>query len=161
LEKTDASSTARTGRSLLDAGANIIEHLSGSCFSSRMKTIPKIPRGPPKPVCVIKEEPYYDVPSAARIIKVVCPSTLRRWTVKGWSSFGLSLDVVRRNGHLLLPELKVMVLKEFLEDHPLPRPNAPSGDRMTFLKAVKGAMFEYIRPRTGYSRARNPHPFQR
>jgi hypothetical protein len=108
-----------------------------------MKTVPKIPRGPPA------------------LIEVVCESTLRRWTVNGWSSFGLSLDVVPRKGRLLLPELKVLVLKEFLEEHPLPRPGSPAGIRDEFREAVRLAAFDSIRPRTAYSRARSPHSFPR
>jgi hypothetical protein len=130
-------------------------------LASRVKPIPEIPRGPPKPDCVIKGEPHYNVAAAARIIEVVCESTLRRWTVNGWSSFGLSLDVVRRKGRLLLPELKVMVLKEFLEDHPLPRPDASASIRAEFRQAVRYAMFDYITPRSAYSRARTPRGLQR
>jgi hypothetical protein len=126
-----------------------------------MKPIPKISRAPPKPECVIKEEPYYNVSAAARIIEVVCESTLRRWTINGWSSFGLSLDVVRRKGRLLLPELKVFVLKEFLEEHPLPSRGAPASVREEFRQAVKHGMYEYIRPRSAYSRARVGKHLQR
>jgi hypothetical protein len=126
-----------------------------------MKTVPRIPRGPPAPACVIKEEPYYTVAAATRIISVVCKSTLRRWALKGWSSFGLSLDVIQRKGRLLLPELKVLVLKEFLEENPLPRPGSPANVRDAFGEAVRLAMFEYIRPRSAYSRARSSRPSPR
>ena len=126
-----------------------------------MKDVPKIPRGPSAPDCVIKQEPYYNVAAAARIIKVVSQSTLRRWTVNGWSSFGLPLDVVQRKGQLLLPELSIQVLKGFLGKHPLPQPRASAEIRKDFRQAVREAMFDYMTPRSAYSRARSPRPFPR
>jgi hypothetical protein len=52
-----------------------------------MKPIPKISRAPPKPECIIKEEPYYNVSAAARIIEVVCESTVRQIASEGiWRS---------------------------------------------------------------------------
>ncbi len=90
-----------------------------------MSSIAKLSRGPPKPVCAIQVEPYYDIRGAVQIIESVSESTFRRWMINGWTSFGLSLDVIQRNGRLLIPELKVQVLRELFEESPLPWPGAP------------------------------------
>ena len=126
-----------------------------------MKPVAKTSRGPPKPVCVIRDEPHYTVADAARVIERVSESTLRRWVVNGWTSFDLSLDIVRRKRRLLIPELKVLVLKEFFDETPLPPRTAPAVVREEFRQAVRLAGFHFIRPRTAYSRARNPRPGQR
>jgi hypothetical protein len=123
-----------------------------------MKPAASRPRGPPRAECVIKGEPYYNVHSAARMINVVSESTLRGWVVNGWTSFGLSLDVVQWKGRLLVPELSVLVIKEFLQEHPLSKPGSSSMIREEFRQAVRLAMFDYIRPRSTYSRARSLRP---
>src|SRR5262249_44806385 len=89
-------------------------------------------------------------------LDVVCPSTFRRWCLKGWTSFGLSLDIVSRNGRLLVPELKVLVVHEFLREVPLPKRGAPASVREEFRHAVTQEGFRRLRPRTPYSRARPP-----
>ena len=122
-----------------------------------MKPISKTPRGPPKPACNIRGEFYFDVPTAARTIEVVSESTLRRWAVNGWTSFGFPLDVIRRNGHLLIPEESVGIVEEFLKQHPLPRPGTPANVRAAFREEAR-LTFNLIAPRSSYSRARSPRP---
>ena len=119
--------------------------------------MPERLRSPPTPECY-KWERYYTVAEAARIVTFVSESTLRRWVVNGWTSFGLSLDVERRKGPLLIPELKTLVLKEFLVDHPLPKPGASASVRKEFRQAVKDFGFHWISPRSVYSCARSPCP---
>src|SRR5262249_23246929 len=92
-----------------------------------------------------------------RIIEVVSESTLRRWAVKGWTSFGLPLDVVCHKGHLLIPELSVGVVEEFLKQHPLPRPGTPANARAEFREEAR-LTFQLITPHSAYSRARSPRP---
>jgi len=121
-----------------------------------MEPISKTSRGPPRPECVIKDEPHYTAAGASRIINAVSESTLRRWIVRGWSSFGLSLDIERRKGRLLIPELKVLVLREFLGAHRLPGRGSSAKIRAEFRQAVKDAALGEIRARSSYSRARAP-----
>jgi hypothetical protein len=88
------------------------------------------------------------------LFEVVPQSTLRHWARRGWTSFGLSLDIVVRKRRLLIPELKALVVKEFLHDYPLPRPGISSQQREEFRRAAD--WFSLIRPRSPYSRARQP-----
>ena len=97
------------------------------------------------------------------MVTVVSESTLRRWIVNGWTSFGLSLDVERRKGRLLVPELKILVIQEFLSDHPLPKPGSPAKVRDEFREALKYELSNLIGyARSAYSRrSRSPHPSPR
>jgi hypothetical protein len=104
--------------------------------------------------CIIKGEKHYGVAAAARLIEVVPQSTLHHWAVRGWTSFGLSLDIVVRNRRRLIPELNALVVKEFLHDHPLPKPGTSPGEREEFKRAAK--FFSWLQPRSPYSRARRP-----
>jgi hypothetical protein len=115
---------------------------------------------PAVPECY-RDEAYYTPAEATRMVTVVSKSTLRRWIVKGWTSFGLSLDVERRKGRLLVPELKILEVQEFLSEHPLPRPGTPAKIRAEFRQAVQYALFDIVGPRSAYSRARTPHPSPR
>ncbi len=119
-----------------------------------MEPVPNSSRAPPQAPYVIRGEAYLDVNAAARLIEVVPQSTLRRWVKAGWTSFGMSLDVVQHQRQLLIPELCVRVVKEFLHDHPLPRPGMPRSERDAFKRAAQE--FNLLRPRSTYSRARQP-----
>lgn len=93
---------------------------------------------------------YYDFVGVSRLLDMVSESTLRRWIRNGWTSFGLSLDVIERGGHLLVPELNVRVAREFLLENPLPKPGVRPSERRAFRKAA--AMFSMVEPRSPYSR---------
>jgi hypothetical protein len=73
----------------------------------------------------------------------------------------LSLDIERRNGRLLIPELKVLVLQELLKAHPLPGPRSSDTIRAEFRQAVRDEAYDEIRPRSSYSRSRSPRPHLR
>ena len=120
-----------------------------------MKAPPKGPNVSSVATFKIEGTPYFDVPSAARIIEAVSESTLKRWVIKGWTSFGLSLDIVQRNGRLLVPELKVFVVKDFLRSHPLPGRETSTNGRAEFKRAAE--LFSLIEPRSTYSRERRPY----
>jgi hypothetical protein len=114
-------------------------------------------RGPPSAFYKIGGKRFYDVAAAAQVLSgLVSESTLRRWVIAGWTSFGLSLDIVRHKGQLLIPELKVGFVREHLEDYPLPRPGTPKREREEFNFAAK--CLHRLEPRSTYSRKRQPRP---
>lgn len=137
------------------------DRLDRFAVSGYSPTMPKQPEhhpaseGRPGHFMVIKGEPHYHVGATARIIgAAVSETTLRRWVKAGWTSFGMSLDVERRKGRLLVPEITIDHLVEFLERHPLPRPGMPSAEVKRF--RIAAYRLTVLRPRTAYSRARQP-----
>jgi len=83
---------------------------------------------------------FYNTRQAAQIVKGVCQLTLWRWAKRGVTSFGFHLDVqqepmihdprgyrhdakTHRDFRMLIPEAKVLALKEILEAAGKKRPD--------------------------------------
>lgn len=103
---------------------------------------------------IVRGTRYYHVAQAVRAIGKVSGSTLRRWVKNGWTSFAFPLDPINRGGELLIPELKVRVLKEHFQDFPL-RSRGSSGDERDDFRRESEAL-SLIAPRSPYSRRRLP-----
>ena len=101
------------------------------------------------------KESYCDIATAARMLSgLVSRSTVRRWVISGWTSFGFSLDVIRRQGRLLIPVRHVDLLTDYLRQTPLPKPGTSHAAREEFRRNVQ--MLTWHPPRSVYSRARKP-----
>ena len=102
---------------------------------------------------VIDEQRFYNVHQAAQIVETISEATLWNWAKKGNTPFGFELGVIRqpvvhhrthskddppvqpRTYRMLIPETKVLALKEMLRDDPI-RPGPLSNGSMAELKAV-------------------------
>jgi hypothetical protein len=100
--------------------------------------------------------PYCTATAAARIAEIVPESTVRRWVNRGWTSFGLSLDIVVKNDRPFVCEWDALAIKEFLQDHPRPRPGASLEERDEFRRAA--SEWSHVGPRSWYSLVRKPMP---
>jgi hypothetical protein len=107
--------------------------------------------GLPHEPIIIDDRRYYNVHQAAQIVKNVCEKTLWNWAKQGTTPFRFDLDVrqepmahdprgyrhearTHRKSRMLIPEEKVLALKEILRDDPI-RPSLSKAD-MAALEAA-------------------------
>jgi hypothetical protein len=98
-------------------------------------------------------ERFYNVRQAAQIVEGVTQKTLWNWAKRGVTSFGFDLDVqqepmiheprgyrhdakTHRDSRMLLPEAKVLALKEILHDAGRIRPGPWTRDELATLEAA-------------------------
>lgn len=103
---------------------------------------------------IINGQRYHNAWQAAAIVQTISAATMRNWSMKGYTPFGFELGVIRqpvthhrrRNSNeepprqplasrMLIPEERVLALKEILRDDPI-RPGPLSDGDMNALKAA-------------------------
>jgi hypothetical protein len=126
--------------------------------------------GTPHDPIVINDRRYLNVRQAAAIVKTISAATMRNWAKKGHTPFGFDLGIVRQpvthhRGHksneppprqplasrMLIPEEKVLALKEILRDDPIRPGPLSDGD----LNALKAAARRFPSPQPSVSHSQN------